>query len=167
MWRTRRLLSREEVRCSHCRQSWAVSLVTNHCALSEEVLRSIACILIGYDLLSLAFVVEQAVSYDAGWKDCCFVETNIRVHGLSNATNIAELVSPVASIKSPRFEILSIPQVESPVMMDSDMPSPPGVSALRESFGDGKPPEISRKITACVACRRQKVQLDKSNATCN
>ena len=30
--------------------------------------------------------------------------------------------------------------------------------ALRESFGDGKMPEITRKITACVACRKQKVQ---------
>ena len=28
-------------------------------------------------------------------------------------------------------------------------------SALREHFGD-RPPEITRKITACVACRKQK-----------
>lgn len=29
--------------------------------------------------------------------------------------------------------------------------------ALREAFGDRKPPDISRKITACVACRKLKV----------
>lgn len=34
-------------------------------------------------------------------------------------------------------------------------PSP--VLALRESFGDRKLPDITRKITACVACRKQKV----------
>lgn len=28
---------------------------------------------------------------------------------------------------------------------------------LRESFGDRKIPQISRKITACVACRKLKV----------
>jgi hypothetical protein len=42
--------------------------------------------------------------------------------------------------------------------MERDISSLPDVSAFRESFGDGKPPEISRKITACVACRRQKVR---------
>ncbi|KAI9930107.1 hypothetical protein MW887_011917 [Aspergillus wentii] len=42
--------------------------------------------------------------------------------------------------------------------MDVSLPSPPGVSALRESFGDRKPPDITRKITACVACRKQKVK---------
>ncbi|KAJ5748742.1 uncharacterized protein N7511_010438 [Penicillium nucicola] len=42
--------------------------------------------------------------------------------------------------------------------MDIDLPSPPAVSALRESFGDRKPPDITRKITACVACRKQKVK---------
>jgi hypothetical protein len=31
------------------------------------------------------------------------------------------------------------------------------VDALREHFGDRKPPDISRKVTACVACRKQKV----------
>lgn len=31
------------------------------------------------------------------------------------------------------------------------------IAALRDTFGDCKPPEISRKITACVACRKQKV----------
>lgn len=30
--------------------------------------------------------------------------------------------------------------------------------ALRESFGDRKPIDISRKITACVACRKQKIK---------
>ncbi|PMD46818.1 hypothetical protein L207DRAFT_380313, partial [Hyaloscypha variabilis F] len=30
--------------------------------------------------------------------------------------------------------------------------------SLRESFGDRKPPDISRKITACVACRKQKIK---------
>ncbi|KAH8697401.1 hypothetical protein BGW36DRAFT_167455 [Talaromyces proteolyticus] len=42
--------------------------------------------------------------------------------------------------------------------MDESLPSPPAVSALRESFGDRKPPDITRKITACVACRKQKVK---------
>ncbi|CAG8925449.1 unnamed protein product [Penicillium salamii] len=42
--------------------------------------------------------------------------------------------------------------------MDSELTSPPVVSALRESFGDRKPPDITRKITACVACRKQKVK---------
>lgn len=41
--------------------------------------------------------------------------------------------------------------------MDIELASPPAVSALRESFGDRKPPDITRKITACVACRKQKV----------
>lgn len=43
------------------------------------------------------------------------------------------------------------------LIMDIELPSPPPVSALRESFGDRKPPDITRKITACVACRKQKV----------
>lgn len=47
--------------------------------------------------------------------------------------------------------------------MESNTPCLPGVAALRESFGDGKPPEISRKITACVACRRQKVKNKYQN----
>ncbi|CAK7201812.1 hypothetical protein SEUCBS139899_004527 [Sporothrix eucalyptigena] len=42
------------------------------------------------------------------------------------------------------------------------MPTPlsPAASALalREFFGDRKPPEISRKITACVACRKLKIK---------
>jgi hypothetical protein len=42
-------------------------------------------------------------------------------------------------------------------MEDETLPSPPAVIALRESFGDRKPPDITRKITACVACRKQKV----------
>lgn len=40
--------------------------------------------------------------------------------------------------------------------------------ALREAFGDRKLPDISRKITACVACRKQKVPerlLSLSHAT--
>lgn len=42
--------------------------------------------------------------------------------------------------------------------MDDTLPCPSPVSALRDTFGDRKPPEISRKITACVACRKQKVE---------
>ncbi|CAK7217461.1 hypothetical protein SCUCBS95973_003160 [Sporothrix curviconia] len=42
------------------------------------------------------------------------------------------------------------------------MPTPPSPAAsalaLREFFGDRKPPEISRKITACVACRKLKIK---------
>ncbi|KAJ5928689.1 hypothetical protein N7466_007645 [Penicillium verhagenii] len=41
------------------------------------------------------------------------------------------------------------------------LPSPPAVNALRESFGDRKPPDITRKITACVACRKQKTLLEE------
>ncbi|KAH8702306.1 C6 transcription factor [Talaromyces proteolyticus] len=32
------------------------------------------------------------------------------------------------------------------------------VRSFRDMFGDPKPPEISRKITACVACRKQKIK---------
>ncbi|EEA24249.1 conserved hypothetical protein [Talaromyces marneffei ATCC 18224] len=43
--------------------------------------------------------------------------------------------------------------------MGDPFPSPPPVvRAFRESFGDRKLPDISRKITACVACRKQKVK---------
>ncbi|KAL5336934.1 hypothetical protein BJX70DRAFT_389600 [Aspergillus crustosus] len=42
--------------------------------------------------------------------------------------------------------------------MDMSPPSPPAVAALRDTFGDRKPPDITRKITACVACRKQKVK---------
>lgn len=43
--------------------------------------------------------------------------------------------------------------------MGDPFPSPPPVvRAFRESFGDRKIPDISRKITACVACRKQKVK---------
>ena len=38
-----------------------------------------------------------------------------------------------------------------------NMSSESAAMALRESFGDRKIPEISRKITACVACRKLKV----------
>lgn len=39
--------------------------------------------------------------------------------------------------------------------------SPSAAMALRDSFGDRKMPDISRKITACVLCRKLKV-----NAQC-
>ncbi|CAK7233165.1 hypothetical protein SBRCBS47491_008516 [Sporothrix bragantina] len=42
-------------------------------------------------------------------------------------------------------------------MADDGGPASP-VIALREAFGDRKPPDISRKITACVACRKQKIK---------
>ncbi|KAL1878543.1 hypothetical protein VTK73DRAFT_7884 [Phialemonium thermophilum] len=40
--------------------------------------------------------------------------------------------------------------------------------ALRDSFGDRKIPDISRKITACVACRKQKLkcQMQDSKPPC-
>ncbi|GAM36902.1 hypothetical protein TCE0_022f06363 [Talaromyces pinophilus] len=38
----------------------------------------------------------------------------------------------------------------------STPPSP--IRELRDAFGDPKPPDISRKITACVACRKQKIK---------
>jgi hypothetical protein len=34
-------------------------------------------------------------------------------------------------------------------------------TAFREAFGDRKLPDISRKITACVACRKLKVDRDR------
>ncbi|EXJ82824.1 hypothetical protein A1O3_06639 [Capronia epimyces CBS 606.96] len=37
--------------------------------------------------------------------------------------------------------------------------------ALRESFGDRRPIDISRKITACVACRRQKIKCQMTDAS--
>ena len=42
----------------------------------------------------------------------------------------------------------------SNVMADADEPA----RALQDAFGALKPPDISRKITACVACRKQKVR---------
>jgi hypothetical protein len=41
--------------------------------------------------------------------------------------------------------------------MGENLTLPPPAELLRESFGDRKPPDITRKITACVACRKQKV----------
>lgn len=40
--------------------------------------------------------------------------------------------------------------------------------ALREAFGDRKPPDITRKITACVACRKLKIKchMDGGNPPC-
>ncbi|KAI0133721.1 C6 transcription factor [Xylariales sp. AK1849] len=35
---------------------------------------------------------------------------------------------------------------------------------LRDTFGDPKPPEISRKITACVACRKQKIKCHMTDS---
>lgn len=46
--------------------------------------------------------------------------------------------------------------------MDEDvdvLPLPADAEELRQSFGDRKPPDITRKITACVACRKQKVAV--------
>lgn len=63
-------------------------------------------------------------------------------------------------------------------MDDSPLAMPADAEALRESFGDRKPPDITRKITACVACRKQKVDCTiedsqssladprRSNVTC-
>ncbi|KAF2738344.1 hypothetical protein EJ04DRAFT_429245 [Polyplosphaeria fusca] len=44
-------------------------------------------------------------------------------------------------------------------MDELDEPPSP-VRALRDAFGDPKPPDISRKITACVSCRKQKIKCD-------
>jgi hypothetical protein len=43
------------------------------------------------------------------------------------------------------------------VTMGEPLTLPPPAEILRESFGDRRPPDITRKITACVACRKQKV----------
>lgn len=50
--------------------------------------------------------------------------------------------------------------------MSMPTPSSPTASAmaLREFFGDRKPPEISRKITACVACRKLKIKCHMQDA---
>ena len=55
-------------------------------------------------------------------------------------------------------------------MEEPDVQVPLAIETLRENFGDCKPPNISRKITACVACRKQKVTyirnyLDSANAS--
>ena len=44
-------------------------------------------------------------------------------------------------------------------MADSDeqVAVPQSAEELRASFGDRNPPDITRKITACVACRKLKV----------
>lgn len=42
--------------------------------------------------------------------------------------------------------------------MASDASASRPVTALRDQFGDPKPPDITRKITACVACRKQKIK---------
>ena len=39
--------------------------------------------------------------------------------------------------------------------------SPSAAMALRESFGDRKIPDISRRITACVLCRKLKVNAQR------
>ncbi|KIY00003.1 uncharacterized protein Z520_04640 [Fonsecaea multimorphosa CBS 102226] len=44
-------------------------------------------------------------------------------------------------------------------------PSSSAVQALRESFGDRKPIDISRKITACVSCRKQKIKCHMGDGT--
>ena len=41
---------------------------------------------------------------------------------------------------------------------DSKMSHQSAAALLRESFGDRRPPDISRKITACVSCRKLKVK---------
>lgn len=48
--------------------------------------------------------------------------------------------------------------------MDAE-PDPGSAAALslRESFGDRRPIDISRKITACVACRKQKIRCRMIN----
>ncbi|CZR68275.1 uncharacterized protein PAC_18174 [Phialocephala subalpina] len=43
-------------------------------------------------------------------------------------------------------------------------PAPQHLNAFREEYGDPRPPEISRKITACVSCRKHKVKCDLQNA---
>jgi ectoine hydroxylase-related dioxygenase (phytanoyl-CoA dioxygenase family) len=48
--------------------------------------------------------------------------------------------------------------------MDETVP-PARLSALRAEFGDPKPLNISRKITAYVSCRKQKTNLAVDTAT--
>ncbi|PLB47675.1 hypothetical protein P170DRAFT_409889 [Aspergillus steynii IBT 23096] len=38
------------------------------------------------------------------------------------------------------------------------------IRQLREAFGDPKPPDITRKITACVACRKQKIKCHMNDS---
>ena len=48
----------------------------------------------------------------------------------------------------PKLQVMSIQAPSSP---------PPRLNAFREEYGDPPPPDISRKITACVSCRKHKV----------
>ncbi|KAF8847304.1 hypothetical protein BDZ45DRAFT_607665 [Acephala macrosclerotiorum] len=43
-------------------------------------------------------------------------------------------------------------------------PAPQRLNAFREEYGDPRPPQISRKITACVSCRKHKVKCDLQNS---
>ncbi|KAF2451763.1 hypothetical protein P171DRAFT_426228 [Karstenula rhodostoma CBS 690.94] len=52
--------------------------------------------------------------------------------------------------------------------MSTGTNQPHSIQALRDAFGDSRPPGISRKITACVACRKQKIKcsMESSGPPC-
>ncbi|KAB8278869.1 hypothetical protein BDV30DRAFT_248760 [Aspergillus minisclerotigenes] len=52
--------------------------------------------------------------------------------------------------------------------MANHEPAGSAVRRLRDTFGDPKPPDITRKITACVACRKQKIKchMNESQPPC-
>lgn len=65
----------------------------------------------------------------------------------------------VPSIPSFSFPILHLYGIFNPAMSRSS-----AATALRESFGD-RIPDISRKITACVSCRKLKVPGNMLSST--
>jgi len=52
----------------------------------------------------------------------------------------------------------------SPTRISAPSPMAVGVETFRRIFGDSKPPDISRKISACAACRKQKVSKRPRNS---
>ncbi|KAF2653320.1 hypothetical protein K491DRAFT_718150 [Lophiostoma macrostomum CBS 122681] len=44
------------------------------------------------------------------------------------------------------------------------MAPPSAASRFREAYGDRKPPDITRRITACVACRKLKIRCHMTNS---
>jgi hypothetical protein len=104
----------------------------------------------------------------------CFGNTSVRI---SLYVHIHRAISTSARAGSNRFTsrcFLPSPQTlicaqcrkRAPIMNGhSNSTAPSAAAALRQSFGDRKLPDISRKITACVACRRLKVAANYKKFT--
>ncbi|KFY40963.1 hypothetical protein V495_05149 [Pseudogymnoascus sp. VKM F-4514 (FW-929)] len=52
----------------------------------------------------------------------------------------------------------------SPTRISAPSPVAVGAETFRRIFGDSKPPDISRKISACAACRKQKIKCHMRNS---